>query len=452
MFRRVFALVALMSVSQISDCVLIGGRHTQIDYNDCGLWNDRSTRRGFTMEDCCPVETTFPGSPWQLLVVSYYAHGVYYEFKGNAANGFNACNYKVLETTVLDDGTGTVGIRHKFDMKHIILTKEETWDFRGRTVVVEFKAEYPNDRCTCRNIERLRVVHAVDPDQDRNPFYTFSTINDVIYPGGASLKHYAEAVGPVSCNTMAYGICSQQHGNFDFAEQVGFSYWDSSPNAFLFDPNGSYGDLTLHYRHIRNSLKCDKSASFRFVVTWGANAEEARKNYQGAYKKLCRCSFIPFPSYRYTPRPCKNICPCDCDEDRCACNNKIKKSNFKFPTIYAWLKYYTRHIRGRDIGFTVAPTDFPDTPAPDTPPLPTVPAVVTDTELGLAGLASAADRFSKLGGMPTFELDEELSFVRILDDLPVVCPHLGATSKKFLSAVNTTNIREVYDEYTAKCK
>jgi hypothetical protein len=448
-------ILVLMPLVSTASSLLIGGRHTQIDYNECGLWNNHVTHRGFTMDDCCPTETTYPGSPWQLLVVSYWADGQYYNFYGNAAYlGGNFCNYKVIETKVLDDGSGKVGILHKFDMRHIILTKTETWDFQGRKVVVEFTVEYPNDRCTCRNIDKLKVMHAVDPDQDKNPFYTFSTINDVLYPGG--LQHYAEAVGPVSCNTMAYGICSST--SKDYYEEVGFSYWDSSVYAYLFDPGATYGDLTLHYRHTRWSLECDHSYTFRFFVVWGANAEEARLNYQWIYQRECPCSdAIGWISYYDKPCPCKNICPCDCEDARCTCKNKIDNSNFKYPTIYKWLPFFLPHIVGkRAVDDNITDVDTPDktTPAPTRivpTRVPVDPEEATTEHIGLAALASAADRFAKDGGIPNFNLDEEIAFVRILDDFPRNCPKLEDNSRAFLSEVNTTNVREVYDEYVKTC-
>ena len=286
-------------------------------------------RRGEASSWTNAVPLTPPGQELHgsnCMSFSYSVDSVTHNFVGNTGSG---CNYVVKDTQILDEGMEKVGIRHTIETEHLVLTKNETWDFRGKALVVEFEAKYPNEKCRCHQLENVALAHGVDPDQDYNPFSLYSTYNDVHQFGSSA--QYAEAVGPTSCHTLAYGHCSRPKGA-DYTEQAGFSWWSTSASPLLNDPNHAKQDTTLHYRYNRETLQCDQSVSFRFIVTWDRTAHEARQNFINIYPRVCtKCK--PLVSLtRPTSAPCRNICPCDpADRERCDCKDKKPFSAFIKP-------------------------------------------------------------------------------------------------------------------------
>lgn len=323
MLRVILLLSCLLGYSSAS---LVGGRHTYIHYNSrCGTWNDRGgTNRGKILEECCPIDATYPGSPWQQLSVSYRQGTSFSQFLGNSAfSAPNDCpSYQTTSERVLDDGTGTVGIEHVFRMGLLTVTKTETWEFEGKTLLITFKVKYSKDAflTNCRPISNLTVMHAVDPDQDLQPFSTFQTFNDVIFNGGSGL--FAEAVGPQSCKTMGYGICQTRNSDGDF-DEVGFTRWIRTTPAPLTDPNGQLRDDTMHYQHTEaRPLECGDEREFRFFAVWGRCVDEARANFRAAHRRFCNpCSPLGLLAVPPTRR-CRGRCPCTNRNANCTCTYK----------------------------------------------------------------------------------------------------------------------------------
>ena len=319
MIAKLLLLACLLGYGSAS---IVGGRRTYINYNSrCGVWNDRTLRRGKILEECCPIDATYPGSPWQQLSVSYRQGSTVQQFLGNSAFFPNDCpNYQVVSERVLDDGTGRVGIEHVFRMGLLQVTKTEEWDFDGKIVLISFKVKYTKDAFlgNCRPIYNLTVMHAVDPDQDREPFSTFQTINDVIYNGGSGL--FAEAVGPRSCKTMGYGICSTRPGQGGGTDEVGFTSWARTTPANLRDPNGQLRDDTMHYQHTETRpMYCGDEREFRFFAVWGRCHDEARNNFFAAHRRFCnRCFPLGLLARPPTPR-CLGRCPCTARNANCSC-------------------------------------------------------------------------------------------------------------------------------------
>ena len=320
-----FIVLALLAGG--SQGSVVGGRRTYINYNsDCGVWNDPIARRGHILEECCPVDMSFPGSPWQQLSVSYSqdSGSVVSNFGGNTAGGCSGPNgYTVLSERVLDDASGLVGIEHVFSMGLLTVTKTETWDFDGQIVRIRFKVKYSKGSylANCKPIEKLSLMHAVDPDQDWEPFGVFPTLNDVIYPGGSGL--FAEATGPRSCKTFGYGICTTKNDDGS-QEEVGFGPWTSTTPTTLKDPNGQMADETLHYQHQEvRPLYCGDEREFGFFAVWGRCFDDARRNFIHGFSQFCeKCAKLPKLPPTLIPR-CRAHCPCSLAN--CTCNYECRE-------------------------------------------------------------------------------------------------------------------------------
>ena len=95
--------VALSSV----DAGLVGGRRTYVYYSRCGLWNDPGVERGFTIEECCPADVSYPGSAWQQLSVAYeQSDGSYPTLKQFSMNGDSCSGVTVVSERPLHDANG----------------------------------------------------------------------------------------------------------------------------------------------------------------------------------------------------------------------------------------------------------------------------------------------------------------------------------------------------------
>ena len=306
---------------------IVGGRLTYINYNSqCGVWNDPTTRSGAVLEECCPVDMSYPGTPWQQLSLSYTCSKGTSHFSGNTGGG-SCPSYTVLSERVLDDGTGLVGIEHVYRMGLLTVTKTETWDFHGKTISIRFKVKYTKESylTKCEPLHRLSVMHAVDPDQDWEPFGRFDTFNDVVYNGPSGL--FAESTGPLSCKSFGYGICANRYEDWS-QDSVGFSRWFPTTPATLRDPDGELRDDTMHYQHTEERpLYCGDEREFGFFAVWGRCYDEGRKNFIAAHKKFCeKCHKLEIAKDPPKPR-CKGHCPCvkaDCD------------CNYKCPTDSVW--------------------------------------------------------------------------------------------------------------------
>eukprot|EP00117_Sycon_ciliatum_P044786 scpid53585/ scgid32258/ len=330
-------LTATLLVAALSGAhgTIIGGRSTYINYNsECGVWNDLGVREGLGLEECCPVDATFPGNPWQQLSLSYtHSGGSSAHFSGNSGhNGLHppGCpSYTVVRETVLHDGVDRVGIEHEMKMGLVTLTKREEWGFKEKTIKITFNVRYDvntTDRLACEPIRSFTVMHAVDPDQDRQPFGDFTTLNDVTHTTGSSGGLFAEATGPRSCKTIGYGICSNKLVD-GASDEVGFSRWNPKADAELFDPQGRRLDYTVHYQHKdTRPLYCGDEREFSFFIVWDRCNPEARKRFLVAHERCCKlCYKSPDPWGLTTPR-CSGECPCHDRFSRdCTCTYRCNR-------------------------------------------------------------------------------------------------------------------------------
>eukprot|EP00117_Sycon_ciliatum_P009477 scpid81729/ scgid3695/ len=322
MSAMLILLVLVTTALRVCDASVVLGRHTEINYNsNCGTWNDPLSMQGKILEECCPIDATYPGAPWQQLSLRYIQGTQTSHFSGNTDS--SCTQYTVLSEKVLDDGTGKIGIEHEISMGLLHVTKREVWNYRDRDVLITFKVKYtkPKYMTSCQPIHNLTVMHAVDPDQDRIPFMTFMTVNDVIYGNGVDDGLFAEAVGPRSCAGFGYGICSARVQADGSEDGVGFTQWQSVTPVSLNDPNGDIRDDTVHYQHNESRpLYCGDEREFQFFVVWGKCHHDARQNFLNAHHKYCSPCHPPPPSVPKPPFPaCDGQCPCPATKHNCTC-------------------------------------------------------------------------------------------------------------------------------------
>ena len=318
-------LISLLALVSGGHGSVVVGRKTVINYNSqCGVWNDLTKMKGKILDACCPVDATYPGRAWQQLSLHYINNGASSHFSGNSDSGCSGPQgYTVISEEILNDGSGLVGIEHVMEMGLLQVTKREEWNYDEQEVLITFKVKYtkPKYMTNCREIYNLTLMHAVDPDQDFEPFMTFQTLNDVIFNGGSGL--FAEAVGPRSCLSMGYGICSNRGMSDGSSDAVGFTQWVPTTPANLRDPNGELRDDTVHYQHVETRpMFCGEEREFRFFAVWGKCFNDARQNFLAAHGRYCLpCIKRPFPFMVTPPYPrCEGRCPCSKQKGDCTCS------------------------------------------------------------------------------------------------------------------------------------
>lgn len=250
--------------------VTISGDELQIQYGDAGQWvyggNGLQLNTGSFSDGW--VDVTWPGSPWAQLTFEYVYSGGSYDYRAN--NGYQ--DMTVLAEMDLSSGDANE-VWHTLSMTGLEVHKIERWDDADRHALVW----YIVTNTGTSDITDFRMVHAIDPDQDYEPYSNFSTYNDVRSDGA-----FMSSEGGSSRVTVAFGSCDPER------EDLGHnSGWDPDGDASFTDYNASLGDYTMHWRHREDSIPIGATMEFGFILSWGYDLSEAESGYDDHYDDLC---------------------------------------------------------------------------------------------------------------------------------------------------------------------
>ena len=249
---------------------LVEGERIRIHYNDYGTWNTGSYSEGFQMDPDGSGwrDVTWAGAPWQQISFEWDQGGSSHEYNGNYSSG--SWSWSMDETTD-GSGDGFNEIFHRWTMGNLEVVKAEAWADPDQMMLISFRITN-NGSSTATN---LRIMHAVDPDQDSRIGYGPSTYNDVRADG-----RYAETVGNTTDWTFSYGLCTE-------GDELGITGWSTDADVSFNDPDGSLADDTLHWRHTEDSLAVGETLEASFVVAVGVSASDAESNYDDQYALVC---------------------------------------------------------------------------------------------------------------------------------------------------------------------
>jgi len=290
--RRLLACSVLaLAIPASAQIFIAPGGPIEIQYNEGGLWNWRTATQGFLMRiGGTQRDVSYPGTPWQQVSIRFTdsCDGTDYFYQGNES--FGAQNWQnIVPPTVMNLNPGRVGSFVKWTAFPLEVSKTETWDDTGQIVQIVFEAT----NIGCCELQEVALMHAVDPDQDRQlpaPAGTFNTINDTI--GVLSPQDLVYSIGPSSQWTVAYGQC-------DPSQILGHTNWQTNPYAAITDYNGLNADDTMHAAQFLPNIAPGQTVRVTFLFIVGRDTTDVINQYTLNRDDLCDC--VRDSPYPYKP-------------------------------------------------------------------------------------------------------------------------------------------------------
>jgi MYXO-CTERM domain-containing protein len=274
-------LLALLGARPAVGAELVAGDLVQIYYNDDGTWNDTGAAAGFQAFIVGAwVEFSYWGYPWQRFAVEYQIGDESYEAWSGSGSGTN-----LLLTDERDDSTLTHAIAtHVFEDDQVIITKVERWALDESLVVVSFGVTNKTDQ----EITNLRLLYAVDPDQDSASYGIYTTKNNVQNTGGGTASDYAESVGASSGVTLSFGACDED--NSALGHYAGWSNSDTDADTTLTDEAAATTDDAMALRWTSpDSLPALGSLGTSFLILASETEVGAEDLYTGGQDQCGTC-------------------------------------------------------------------------------------------------------------------------------------------------------------------
>ena len=244
-----------------------GGIGIDVAYSDHGLWNDRATGRGLEYNGT-PV--SYPGSPWQQVSIAY--NGTLQD-SGNYS--FHTWGLQVPLTPFEGgSGFGNIGSTTVWNSGDLRIMKEESWYREKDPAIMKIDVVVTNEGC--EPIKEFIFMHAVDPDQDIQDYGDYRTFNDV-FPS----EDFVFSAGRDSA--VAYGRCDS------VKQDLGHTWWSTSPFASLYDRNLLHSDETMHLRHVEDVIYPGETIRFSFVFIAADDFPAAYSAYSDYVDTQCDC-------------------------------------------------------------------------------------------------------------------------------------------------------------------
>ena len=266
-------LLTVLGVPSAHAGLTITGDRIESNTNNCGLWNWTTVGRGLRIRSSTSGafrDVSYPGSPWQQLTVEYDVGSTAYSYEGNAYS----CTWTVSSERDTSSGT-TRQSTYVMRMGNLEITKTETWERADSHMLVWFSVR----NIGSSSVSRLRLMHAVDPDQDYPT--SFTTYNDVQDLDRDGRIEWAESVAYSSGWSVGYGACQP-------GDAMGHTAaWSTDADATFYDYAGGAGDYAMHWRHTEASIARGDTVEFGFVFVWATTASSARSAWLGTAGDAC---------------------------------------------------------------------------------------------------------------------------------------------------------------------
>ncbi len=274
--RLALALALLLPATAAADQT-ISGDYIQVSYNDYGGWNNATSLAGFqhrddTADSWCDM--SYPGTPWMHVGLEYDHDGSSYSNYLNYGYG-----YDITVDVESDLSSGTTNIaEYDYTAGVLDVVKTETWDDSGRVMQVWFTVT--NDGTA--DVTDLRMMHAVDPDQERCHTSSANSYNDVMDLDSDGVDDWVEAMAISSTDTVAYGLCDPTR------QDVGITYWEEDVDATFSDQDGASYDYTIHWRHTHDTIAAGETVEFGALFIFDATNTDAQVAYLDNVDSLCQ--------------------------------------------------------------------------------------------------------------------------------------------------------------------
>ena len=255
-----FTLFSTLSGSAYA--IDLQGESLRISYNVQGNWNgvDEELGLGLFVDDDW-VEFTSIGNRYHLWSVSYIRDGESAQVH-SASNGIGYTAGLFFEEDLSTDDR--LVARHTFEMvDDLLIEKWESWNLSESVILVESTVT----NLGAKPISSVKLLTAVDPDQDYETSTSYATVNSVIDINGDGNFDWVESVGYES--ELVIGIASCAVGLSEYGHYDG---WRDSYDAGveLLDMEGAISDSAMGMRISgTGEVGAGESLSFSFLVYLG---------------------------------------------------------------------------------------------------------------------------------------------------------------------------------------
>lgn len=170
-FAAAAFVAATLSPSTASASQLVAGTNIQVYYNSGGMWGDYGTANGIQIYNAGTWnDVTWPGSPWAQITIEYTYGGVSYNYSNNTSS------WSVPVTSEANTSAGsTRESEYIWTPTGMRITKTESWEASGKYMSVRFRVSNTSGT----DVTNFRIMHGIDPDQDYDRYFNYSTLNDV---------------------------------------------------------------------------------------------------------------------------------------------------------------------------------------------------------------------------------------------------------------------------------
>ncbi|MSQ01063.1 MAG: hypothetical protein EXR71_04095 [Myxococcales bacterium] len=265
-------VVSLASASSLAGDLL------ELHYGSTGAWSDDATGVGLKATlDGTPVEFLYAGDIYQLTSLAYRA--------GDDSRSF-AVGSSVGSDLIVDGGEdlssgSDLAMSWTYRTGELEIVRTESFDEAELALVVA----YAVTNLSPGPVEELRLLFAMDPDQDVVVSANYSTLNSVEDVNADGVEDWVQAVGPDSGVVLGIGACAPE------ALALGFySAWSgtSDVDVGLIDPAGASGDDAMALRWTApEALGVGESMAFRFVVSVDTTTADAVDNFLDLAAEAC---------------------------------------------------------------------------------------------------------------------------------------------------------------------
>lgn len=267
----------ILAVSLASASSLVGDL-LELHYGSTGAWSDSATGVGLKATlDGTAVELFYAGDVYQVSSIGYVSDGESQSF----AVGSSVGNNLIVQGSE-DRSSGTaLAMAWTYRTGELEIVRSESFDEAELALVVTYSVS----NLSFAPVEDLRILFAVDPDQDTAFSGNYNTLNSVEDLDGDGVEDWVQALGPDSGVAFGFGACTPD------ALALGFySAWQgtSDVDVGLVDPAGASGDDAMAFRWTApEALGVGEAMAFRVVVAVDGNVADAVDNFQDVAAEAC---------------------------------------------------------------------------------------------------------------------------------------------------------------------
>ena len=328
------ALLLLLVPSVASASGAMSSSIWEVNYGDCGTWNDPGAGAGVLVNDPNVAsaaygwnDISYTGSPWQQLTVEFEIGGTAYLYEAN--DGQSTCDFAIDE----EDINGSNAL-HVMTVGDLVIMKYEQITGYGTTATIDSGGTYTywDHYYTGRvwfevwnqgaaDMDDFRLMWALDPAVDQDSYGWTTTYNDV--ENEDTSDSYDDWATSQGSSGLTFGLSPCEPG----VGEIGFSSLDTDADGSWSDPGDAWGDQSVHWSYQVGTLQAGDANSMGFF--FGAGSSYTRTEYitvnsaNGSITGDDYCGECDYDGDEFTAEWCGGN---DCDDEDASINPFIAET------------------------------------------------------------------------------------------------------------------------------